>query len=205
MQLFSAAMPAPNPRRVRIVLAEKGLTIPIRELSLLKREHKTPEFLAVNPLGQVPALQLDDGRVVTESISICRYLDALHPDPPMFGVDAFNSAEIDALTRRIEHRFQRAVANVWMHAHPLTAAVVKPQFKDFGESQKAHAQTFMGELDAGLAGRTWLDGQRFSIADVALLTSLDFAIFIGLEIPPTLERLSAWHTRASDRPSVRSL
>jgi glutathione S-transferase len=201
MLLYNGPNPAPNPRRVRIVLAENGVTIPVRDLALRQGEHKQADFLARNPLGQVPALELDDGRVITESLSICRYLDALHPEPPLFGTDPFNAAEIDMHTRRVELRLQRAIGMVWLHTHPLTAPLVKPQFKDFGETQRTQALGYMRELDASLAGRDWLDGRAYTIADVALLTCLDFAIFIGIEIPPDLQALRAWHARASARPS----
>lgn len=202
MLLFNAAMPAPNPRRVRIFLAEKGAAIPMRDVAIRSGEHKKPDYLAVNPLGQVPTLQLDDGRVLTESVAICRYIEALHPDPPLFGVDAFNAADIDNWTRRVEFRLQRAVGMVWAHTHPLTAAVVKPQFKEFGETQRSQAIAYMRELDTALADRTWLDGQRYTIADIVLLTCLDFSSFIGLEPPAELTNLAAWRARASERPSA---
>jgi len=202
MLLFNAPNPAPNPRRVRIVLAEKGVAIPIGDLALRQGAHKHPDFLAVNPLGQVPTLQLDDGRVLTESLSICRYLDALHPEPPLFGTDPFNCAEIDMLTRRVELRLQRAIGMVWLHTHPLTAPLVKPQFRDFGETQRTQAFAFMGEFDVALDGRDWLDGRAFTIADIALLTCIDFGIFIGVDIPADLANLRGWRARASARPSA---
>lgn len=204
MLLYSAAMPAPNPRRVRMFLAEKGVSIPIRDLSMRDGEHKSPEFLAVNPLGQIPALQLDDGRVLAESVAICRYLEALHPDPPMFGEDAFNAAEIDAWVRRIELRLMRAIGMVWAHTHPLTARVVKPQYKDFGASQVPLAHAYMREIDAALGDRDWLDGRRFTIADIVLLSCIDFGTFIGVEPAPELGALAAWRERASARPSARA-
>lgn len=202
MLLYNAPMPAPNPRRVRMALAEKGVTIPLRDLSLRHGEHKAPDFLALNPMGQVPVLQLDDGRVLTESVSICRYLDALYPDPPLFGVDAFNAADIDNWLRRIEHRLQRALGLVWQHTHPFTAHLVKPQYKEFGETQRTAALAYMRELDAALADRTWLDGRAYTMADIVLLSCIDFGSFIGVEAPEDLKALAAWRARASARPSA---
>ncbi len=202
MLFYDAVNPAPNPRRVRIFLAEKGLKVPSTVLSITQGEHKSPEFLAINPLGQVPALVLDDGDVLTETIAICRFFEALNPDPPMFGKGPKGVAEVDMWTRRVELRFVNPLSMIWQHTHPYTARVVVPQYKDFGESNRAKVADAMAFLDTSLADRPWLAGKDYSIADITLLTSIDFAAFIGVELPETLVNLTAWHARASARPSA---
>lgn len=202
MRLYDSPMPAPNPRRVRIYLAEKGLDIPTTVIDLAKAEHRQAGYLAINPLGRVPALQLDDGRVLTESVAICRYLEHFHPDPPLFGVDPFNQAEVEIWIRRIELRLQRAISMVWLHAHEWNATRVKPQFKEFGERQKLEAVSVMEEFDRELEGREWLDGQRYTMADIVLLSYIDWAAYIGVPPPERLRNLAAWHQRATARPSA---
>jgi len=204
MLFYDAANPAPNPRRVRIFLAEKGLKVPTELLSIREGEHKQAAFLAVNPLGQIPALKLDDGDVLTESIAICRFFDALHPDPPMFGKGAKGVAEVEMWLRRVELRLMVPVSMVWMHTHPFTARVVVPQYTEFGESNRPRAIAAMKHFDEALAGRTWLAGKDYSIADIALLTTIDFATFIGLGIPDEMANLKAWQERATARPSAQA-
>ena len=102
MILYNSPNPAPNPRRVRIFAAEKGIALPMRDLSIPAREHKADEYLALNPRGQTPALQLDDGTVIAESVAICRYLEGLHPEPPLFGTTLREQALIEMWTRRVE-------------------------------------------------------------------------------------------------------
>lgn len=202
MLFYDAANPAPNPRRVRIFLAEKGLKVPTELLSITAGEHKKPEFLSVNPLGQIPALKLDDGEVITESVSICRFFEALHPEPPMFGKGPKGMAEVDMWVRRVELRLMVPVGMVWMHTHPFAARVVVPQYKDFGESNRPRAIAAMRYFDESLATRPWLAGKDYSIADITLLTTIDFAIFIGIGLPDDMPNLKAWHERASARPSA---
>ncbi len=204
MLIYDAANPAPNPRRVRIFLAEKGLKVPTELLSITAGEHKKPEFLSVNPLGQIPALQLDDGEVITESVSICRFFEALHPEPPMFGKGPKGMAEVDMWVRRVELRLMVPVGMVWMHTHPFTARVVVPQYTEFGESNRPRAMAAMRYFDESLAGRSWLAGKDYSIADITLLTTIDFAIFIGIGLPDDMPNLKAWHERASARPSAQA-
>jgi glutathione S-transferase len=199
---YNAPNPAPNPRRVRIYLAEKGLSVPTQELSIVKGEHKAPEFTAKYPQGQLPALELDDGRIIGESISICRYFEALNPNPPLFGTDPLSIAEIDMWIRRVEFMLMNPVGQVWMHTHPFTARVVVPQYTDFGESNRPKALAAMRRLDAELEGREFIAGDSYSMADIVLLTTIDFATFIGVPMPEDAEILRDWHTRVSARPSA---
>lgn len=219
MLLYDAPNPAPNPRRVRIFLAEKGLTLPTKAMSVMAGDHKSPEFVAKYPPGQLPVLELDGGTMLGESIAICRYLDGLNPDPPLFGTTPREAAEIDMWTRRVEFTLGAALRQIWVHTHPLTARVVKQQFTEFGESNRPLADAALAMLDAALAERPYLAGDSYSIADIALLTTVDFGAFIGLSMaeqfkglpmesliggPLTgeLPHLAAWHTRVSARPSA---
>jgi glutathione S-transferase len=201
MLFHDAVNPAPNPRRVRLFLAEKHVTVPTTQVSIPKGEHRSEAFLRVNPLGQVPALELDDGGVLTESVSICRYFEALYPDPPLFGVGHRGIAEVDMWIRRVELRLMVPLSMVWAHTHPFTARVVKPQYTEFGESQRPRVAKALHEIDAALEGRAWLAGETYCMADIVLLTTVDFATFIGMSMPPELVHLADWHARATARPS----
>lgn len=201
MILYDENNPAPNPRRVRIFLAEKGVTIPTVRVKLAKREHKLEEHRARNSLGQVPTLELDDGTMISESVSICRYLEALHPAPPMFGTTPYEAARIDMMIRRIEFALMTPVGMFWRHAHPLTAALLT-QFKDFGESNRALYASACQWLDREIAGRDFMAGDAYSMADIVALTTVDFAAFTGLDMPAECGNLRAWHERVSARESA---
>jgi glutathione S-transferase len=200
MKLYGAAMPAPNPRRVRMFLAEKGVELPEICLDLRAREQKAPEIKAKNSTGQVPFLELDDGEVIAESIAICRYLEALHPDPPLFGVGALEQAQVEMWVRRVEFQLMRPIGQFWIHAHPLTAG--PHQHKDFGEANRELSMRAMRWFDGELEGREFIAGARFSVADIAALSAIDFADWIGLEVPEDCVRLAAWRGRVSARPSA---
>jgi len=203
MILYGAPYPAPNPRRVRIFLAEKGIDLPETPVDLMTRQHKSEEFRAKNTLGQIPTLELDDGTCISETVAICRYFDETQPDPPLFGTTPVEKALVDMWVRRVEFAVMTPVGNYWRHAHPRTAALLT-QFKDFGES---NAETYKGAqrfLDRELAGRTWLAGDSYSMADICLLTTVDFAKWIGLPLEPEYEHLAAWHGRAAGRPTSRA-
>lgn len=201
MLFYNAPMPAPNPRRVRIFLAEKGVEVPSTDVSIMTGGLRTPEFTAVNPLQQVPALQLDDGEVLTETVSICRYFEGLHPEPPLFGTDALSSARVDMWTRRVELRLGVPIGNIWVHTHPLTARVVPKQYTEFGESNRPRVDATFAFLDRSLGDSEWLAGERFSMADIALVTIVDFAGFIGVEMPEDASNLRRWHAAVAARPS----
>ena len=204
MKLYSAPNPAPNPRRVLLFLAEKGIRMPVIYVSLVKGEHKNPEFAAKNSRMQIPVLELDDGTTLSESMSICRYLEEIYPDPPLFGTTALERATIDMWVRRIEFNLMAPVGQFWAHAHPYTARVVK-QFKDFGDSNRARWETAALWLDGELTTQDFVAGATFTIADIATLTTVDFAVWTGLSIPDTCTNLCAWHERVSGRESVVTL
>ncbi|MFZ4687112.1 MAG: glutathione S-transferase family protein [Hyphomonadaceae bacterium] len=204
MKLYNAPMPAPNPRRVRIFLAEKKIELPLVEVSIMTGDIKKPEHLARDPLGQLPTLELDDGTFLSETVAICRYLESLYPDPPLFGRNALETARIDMLTRRVEFQIGTPAGMFWRHAHPFTARVVVPQYTEFGESNRAHYERGLGWADKELAGRDFLAGADYTIADICLLSMVDFADWIGLKVPDTLTNLRSWHAHASERPSAKA-
>lgn len=200
--LYNAPNPAPNPRRVRIYLAEKGITVPIKELSIVARDHKADDFTAKYAPGQVPVLELDDGTMIGESISICRYFEELHPEPPMFGRGALEAAIVDMWIRRVEFILMNPVGAVWAHTHPFTAKVVVPQYTEYGESNRPKAIAAMQVFDKALTDGGFLAGETYSVADIALLTTIDFARFIGVPMPDGATALRDWHARVSARPSA---
>lgn len=201
MLFFNSPNPAPNPRRVRIFAAEKGIALPTRDLSIPEREHKSDEFLALNPRGQTPALQLDDGTVIAESVAICRYLEGLQPDPPLFGRDAREQALVEMWSRRVEMILMPPIGAVWVHTHPFTARL-PGRNAEWGEANRPRVDEAMRFFDASLAGREFLAADHFTTADILLLTTIDFAGFIGIPLPEDLASLRAWHARVSARPSA---
>jgi glutathione S-transferase len=201
MILYGAPNPAPNPRRVRIFLAEKGIDLPETPVDLMKREHKSPEHRARNSLGQVPTLVLDDGTAISETVAICRYLDDLNPTPPMFGSSPVERALVDMWIRRIEFVVMNPVGMFWRHAHPRTAALLT-QYKDFGESNRENYANGLKWLDRELAERPFVGGEGYTMADICALTTVDFADWIGLPVPDGLPHVTAWRERVSARPSA---
>ena len=201
MLFFNSPNPAPNPRRVRIFAAEKGIALPTRDLSIPAREHKAAGFLALNPRGQTPALQLDDGTVIAESVAICRYLELLHPAPPLFGVSPVEQATVEMWCRRVEMILMPPIGAVWVHTHKFTAAL-PGRNAEWGEANRPRVFDAMRYFDGALAGREFLAGPDYTIADILLLCALDFAGFVGLAMPAELAHLAAWHARVSARPSA---
>ena len=202
MLFYDSPNPAPNPRRVRIFAAEKGIELPTQTVSIVDRQHKAPEYLAVNPRGQTPALKLDDGTVLTESVAICRYLEALHPTPALFGTTAAEIGAVEMWIRRVELTAMAPVGAVWVHTHPFTARLPIERFGDYGESQRARALEAFAQCDAALGETPFLAGETYSMADICLLTTVDFAVFVGIPLPEELRALDDWHKRVSARPSA---
>lgn len=202
MIFYDSPNPAPNPRRVRIFAAEKGIDLPTQSVSIVAREHKAPDYLAVNPLGQTPALKLDDGTVLTESVAICRYLEALHPEKPLFGSTALEIGTTEMWIRRIELVVMAPVGAVWVHTHPFTARLPIQHFPEYGEAQRSRALDAFKFCDDALGETPFIAGETYSMADIVLLSVIDFAGFIGIPLPDELRRLDDWHRRVTARPSA---
>jgi glutathione S-transferase len=199
--LYNEANPAPNPRRVRIFLAEKGISIPLVHVPMREGAHKSAEFKVKNSLGQIPVLELDDGSTLSESVAICRYLEELNPEPRLFGSDPWQRAVVDMWIRRIELALANRIGAVWINTHKYTARL-GTQYKDYGEAMRVRALEVMRWLDGEIDGREFISSQHYSMADIVALTTIDFGQFIGIEIPEDLARLRGWHKRVSARPSA---
>lgn len=204
MKLYTYAG-APNPRRVHMYLAEKGIDVPFEQVDIMKRENRTPEFTSrVNVLGGLPVLELDDGSHIAESVAICRYLEALHPSPPLFGTTPKEQGLIEMWIRRIELNLMVPVGMVWIHGSPLTKAVVERQIPDVAEQYRSVVRGAHRFLDRHLASSRRLAGDAFSMADILALTTLDFAARLN-DLPHErgLTHLSRWYDEVSARPSAR--
>ena len=203
MKLYDGGR-APNPRRVRIYLAEKGVTVPTEQVDLGSLQHRTAAYAAINPMQRVPALVLDDGTVITESMAICRYFEALHPDPPLFGRGARESALVEMWSRRVEFHLYLPVSFVFRHLHPAMKAMVDPQVPAWGEANKPLVSEFLHFLDGELAQRPFVAGHEFSVADITALIAVDFMKVAKLTVPDDLVNVRRWHQEVSARPSAKA-
>ena len=203
MKLYDSKT-APNPRRTRIFLAEKGISVPTEQVDMMKMEHKTPEYTALNPLQRMPALVLDDGTIITESIAICRYFEVLQPEPPLFGVGAKEIAMVEMWNRRAELNLLFSVANVFRHSHPAMKDLEVPQVPDWAEANKPRIVDFLRMLDAELKNRAYVAGDRFSVADITTLCAIDFMRPIRMPVPEDCTHVKRWHGEVSARPSAKA-
>jgi len=203
MKLFTSQR-APNPRRVHWVMAEKGLTdVEIVEVDLLAGQHRTPEYRAKVGVPHVPALELDDGTTISESVAICRYLEALHPEPNLFGRDAREQAVIEMWTRRCEMYLANPMMLNVRFSHPALAALEAPQ-PHVAEWSRVNAEKFMKTLDRRLADHEFIAGDRFTIADIVAATGLDFARLIKYRPPEELTHLARWLETCRARDAVKT-
>ena len=187
---------------MRIFLAEKGVTLPTEAVDLGAQAHKTAQFRAVNPMQRLPALMLDDGAVIAESIAICRYVEALHPAPPLFGEGAREQALIEMWQRRVEFHLLAVVSSVFRHLHPAMAPLEVPQVAAWGEANKPRVTDFLAFLDGELGTRPYVAGPRFSVADITAVVAVDFMKPAKLTVPDGLAHVQRWHREVSARPSV---
>jgi glutathione S-transferase len=201
MKLYDGGR-APNPRRVRIFLAEKGITVPTEQVDLGGLQQRSEAFTAVNPMQRVPALVLDDGTVITESIAICRYFEELQPNPPLFGRGALQSALVEMWNRRAEFHLFIPVSHIFRHLHPAMKEMESPQVAEWGEANKPRALSFLHFLDGELARRSFVAGNDYTVADITAMIAVDFMRVSKMVVPDTLTNLKRWHTAVSARPSA---
>jgi len=203
MKLFDGGM-APNPRRVRIFLAEKGVEVPLVPVDMAALGHQSTELTEMNPLQRLPVLELDDGTILSESVAICRYFEELHPEPHLMGVDIIDRAVVEMWQRRMEMHLLLLVANVFRHSHPAMADWEVPQIKEFSEANRPKALATMKWLNVELENRPFIAGERFTIADITAMVALDFCKPARLEIPEEYTHLLQWYANVRSRPSAKA-
>jgi glutathione S-transferase len=203
MKLYDTPL-APNPRRVRWFMAEKGIDdIEVVTLNLMEGQHKTPEYLAKAGLANVPALELDDGTTITESIAICRYLESRYPEPNLFGRTPQETAVIEMWTRRAEMLVATPIMMGVRHSHPAMSAL-EQQVPAIAEHNIAGGLRALKVLDRRLAESPWLGAERLTIADIVAFVGLDFGRMIKLKPPEELKNLARWAEAMRARPAAKA-
>ena len=207
MKLYEFAA-APNPRRVRIFVAEKGMTLDTVQVNIREGEQFSDDFRALNPYCTVPALVLDDGTCISESLAICRYLEALKPEPPLMGTDARDQGLVEMWHRRVEIHGLMAIADALRNTaerfqnHAVPSTKPYAQIPELAERGMSRISDFFEMLDERLADSAHVAGEAFSIADILALVSVDFAAVVKMTPPDNLGALKAWHEKVSSRPSA---
>lgn len=203
MKILETRM-APNPRRVRIFLAEKGIEVPFEQVDLMKGDLKTDAFTKLNRLQRVPVMVLDDGTSICESIAICRYFEELQPSPALFGTGPVGRAKVEMWQRRMELGLLNAVASAFRHLHPAMATLVVPQVAAWGEANKPRALEMLEVLDEQLAANPYVAGDAYSVADITAMVAIDFMKPARLARPESLAHLARWYGEVSARPSAKA-
>lgn len=193
---------APNPRRVRIFLAEKGVEVPFEDRPL--DSLKTTEFTALNPMQRVPVLVLDDGTILSESVAICRYFEEVHPEPALFGRGAKGRAEVEMWNRRVEFGLFFPVAQVFRHLHPAMETLEVPQVAAWGEANRPKALAALAMLDERLGGSRYIAGDAYSIADITALVAVDFMKPARIPRPAEFTHVERWYRDVAGRPSAKA-
>lgn len=191
---------APNPRRVRVVAAEKGIELDYVTVDMTKREHKSPEFMQKNPSGKIPVLELEDGTCIGESIAICRYLEALYPTPNLFGETALEIAQIEMAHRQIELELMSQIGTSWVNG-PIVAkmGLVEP-IEAAKQRSDSLTNSYYRRMNGELGQRDYIAGDRYTMADITAAIAIDFAsAMVGLKPDSDLENLWAWHQRVTTR------
>ncbi len=203
MKLFDGGR-APNPRRVRVFLAEKGLTVPLVPVDMGALEHRGEEVAQRNPLRRLPVLELDDGTIITESIAICRYFEELHPEPALFGKGALGKAKVEMWQRRLELNLMVSVAAAFRHIHPAMKEWEVPQIPEWGEANKPKAIEFLRLFDKELAEREFAAGDAYSVADITGMIAIDFMKPARIKVPEECTNVLRWYGALTSRPSAKA-
>lgn len=208
MKLYDADW-APSPRRVRVYLAEKNITVARVKVDLRANEQLGEDYLAINPRGIVPALALDDGEIITESAAICRFFETLHPQPPLFGTRPIEVARVESWTRRIENEGYAAAVYALRNTNPAFIGRAAPgkwpeleQIPALASRAQVMWDGFVTALDEQLASAEWVAGDRYTFADITALVTVDFARAAKLTLPEGATQVRRWHEAASARPSA---
>jgi glutathione S-transferase len=202
VKLYDSAI-APNPRRVRVFLAEKGIEVPTVSIDIVKAENRQPAFLLKNPLGGVPVLELDDGTTLSESTAICRYFEEVQPDPPLMGTDARDRAIVEMWLRRIEFEVAFPIMQTFRNTHDFFKDRI-PQVAEWGTVCRKQALEQLAWLDGEMADRPFVAGDRYTIADITLLIGVDFGRVSDIRIDPEHKNLTRWYGEVSSRPSAKA-
>lgn len=192
-----------HPRRVRIFMAEKGISIERREVDAAGGANARPDFLQLNPLGKLPVLELDDGSVIAESLAICRYLEVLHPNPPLMGCTPQETAHIEMWTLRIDHELSQPIALAFVHSSDFYRGRVE-QVPEVATWSRARALQTMAWLDGELAERSHIAGDDYTLADIIAQCAFVLGKAVGLRISPEMTHLSRWFMQVSARPTARA-
>lgn len=201
MKLFDGGK-APNPRRVRIFLAEKGIDVPLVPIDMGAMEHRSDAVTSRNPLQRLPVLELDDGTIITESIAICRYFEELHPQPALFGKGPLGKALVEMWQRRMELNLMFSVAQAFRHIHPAMKEWEVPQVPEWGEANKPKVLNFLNLLDAELVEREFIAGDDYSVADITGMIAVDFMKPARIQVPETCQNVLRWYRAVASRPSA---
>ena len=202
MKLYDSAM-APNPRRVRIFLAEKGIEVPTVQVNIGTAENRQPEFVAKNPLGTLPVLELDDGTTIAESVAICRYFEEQQPEPALMGTGAVERARVEMWQRRMELEVLMGATTSFRNTHDFFKGRIE-QVPEAGKVAKRACLKRLEWLDGVLAEREFVAGERYTIADITALVGIDFGRTTDIRIEPELKNLTRWHEAVSARPSAKA-
>ena len=195
---------APNPRRVKIFAHEKDIELELINCDMGKREHKTPEFLTKNPSGKIPVLELENGECISESVAICRYLEIIKPEPNLFGKSAYEIAYIESRNRHIEFELWTQIGISWVNGPIVGSLGILDQIPDATVASDKNVRSYYQRLDKEFSLSNFVAGERFTIADISLVSAIDFASeMVDLKPDEVLKNLYKWYDEVSSRPSMQ--